>query len=505
MDEFNTLKKITVILISAFWMVMMAWLISSQIISQGRAAAYKPFLSKNTLISDQWLGIYFNNSPVGFVHTSIEPYMIEKGVSGYCIVNRTWMNFLLLRKRNKVWFNAQAIVDENYNLKNFKFDLNSGLHTINVQGQMLNKRLLEVSIASQGSVSKKTIPLNDERGVLIANIISPFNSFGELKVGKRYKLSVFNPFSLELESFQINVCAKEFIQHDQKQVQAYVLKSNYRGLEQTAWVNENGEILREETGLGWVLIKGDADQVSSMYKNMEKTDLELAEMVSVASNIILPGNGLSSLSLKISGIDDGFELKNQRQEAAVTTEGEKIITINKEKIDLTKTLSIPVKENKENSEFLSATDFIQSENEEIKSMALRIINKEKNSYLAAKKINKWLFENISKVPVVSIPSAVDVLKTKEGDCNEHTVLFAALGRSIGLPVKVNVGLAYTGGRFYYHAWVSVYTGEWVDMDPTFGQDIADVTRIKLIEGDIDKQLDIIRLLGRIKLEVIEYK
>jgi len=502
MDDFKTLKKISVILISVFWVVMMGWLISSRMINQGRVTAYKPFLSRNRLISDEWLGIYFNNSPVGFVHTAIEPYMIEKGVSGYKIVNRTWMNFLLLRKRNKVWFKAQAIVDENYHLKNFQFDLTSGLHTMNVQGVMLNKKMLEVSITSQGHVSKKTILLNDDRGVLIANIISPFNSFGELKVGKHYKLNVFNPFSLELESLQIRVSAKEFIEHDQKQVQAYVVKSNYRGLEQTAWVNENGEILREETGLGWVLIKGDANQVTSIYKNMEKTDLELAEMVSVASNVILPAHGLSLLKLKISGIDDHFELTNQRQDDALKTDDEKIITIIKEKVNSSKTLSIPIKKN---SEFLAATAFIQSENKEIKKLARRIVKNEKNSYLAAKKINKWLFENIKKVPVVSIPSAVDVLKTKEGDCNEHTVLFAALSRSIGTPVKVNVGLAYSDGRFYYHAWVSVYTGAWVDMDPTFGQDIADAGHIKLIEGDIDKQLDIIRLLGEIKLEVIEYK
>jgi hypothetical protein len=67
---------------------------------------------------------------------------------------------------------------------------------------------------------------------------------------------------------------------------------------------------------------------------------------------------------------------------------------------------------------------------------------------------------------------------------------------------MNVGLAYANGRFYYHAWPSVYVGEWVDMDPTFGQNIVDVAHIRLIEGDLSKQLDIIKLLGCISLEVI---
>ncbi len=68
MDDNRKLKKASIILISVFWIVMMGWLIFSQVITKNRLTAYRPFLSKNTLISDQWLGIYFNNSPMGFVH-----------------------------------------------------------------------------------------------------------------------------------------------------------------------------------------------------------------------------------------------------------------------------------------------------------------------------------------------------------------------------------------------------------------------------------------------------
>ena len=313
MDEKKLFRKLLPVFITVFWLVMMGWLISKEVISQSRFTAYQPFLSKNTLISDQWLGIYFNNSPIGFVHTSIEPYMIDKGMSGYRIVNRTLMNFLLLRKRNKVWFNAQAIVDENYKLRNFDFELKSGRHLMKVEGKMLKKRLLEVTVTSHGNISKKKIQLNDDRGVVIANIISPFSSFGVLKVGRHYKLRVFNPFSLELEDLAITVSGKEFIEHNNEQIEVFVLKSRYRGLEQTAWVNENGEILKEKTALGWVLIKGDPTDVTSRYKNMEKSDLELAEMISVASNIQLPKKGLKFIKLRVTGIDEEFSLENQRQ------------------------------------------------------------------------------------------------------------------------------------------------------------------------------------------------
>ncbi len=54
-------------------------------------------------------------------------------------------------------------------------------------------------------------------------------------------------------------------------------------------------------------------------------------------------------------------------------------------------------------------------------------------------------------------------------------------------------------------WPVVYVGEWIDMDPTFGQDIADAAHIKLLEGDINRQLDIVKVLSKIKLEVIEQR
>jgi len=93
----------------------------------------------------------------------------------------------------------------------------------------------------------------------------------------------------------------------------------------------------------------------------------------------------------------------------------------------------------------------------------------------------------------------------KGDCNEHAVLFAALTKAVGIPVKVVLGVVYLDGRFYYHAWNEVYLGKWVPVDSTFGQMPSDATHIKFIEGDISKSPEILKVVGKIKLEVIETK
>ncbi|MFH1061455.1 MAG: transglutaminase-like domain-containing protein [Candidatus Omnitrophota bacterium] len=496
------LKKLFPVFIIIFWLVMISLLFTREVVFKHKTAAYRAFLSSDALLSDFWMGIYFNDSPVGFVHSSLEPYMIKKGKSGYQITNRTFMNFFLLGKRNKVWFNAKAIVDENYQLENFNFDLTSGTHMINVSGKIIDKKTLALEIDSQGIVRQKKISLPNEQGVIIASIISPFSSFGTLKVGNSYNVMVFNPFSLGLEPLEVTVIKQEIIVYEQQEVEAYVVNSKYRGIEQIAWVNAKGEILKQETGLGWVLIKESPDAATRAYQNTAKSDIELTQMVSIEANISMPNKPLELLNITLSNIPNDFDLKSHRQKILTDKDNQKTIQIRKEVFNQAQCLELPINEF---SDLKQASAFIQSDDHEIKQLAEKIIGKEKNSFLAAIKINEWLFKNIAKVPVISIPSAVDVLKTREGDCNEHSVLFAALARAIGVPTKINVGLAYTNGRFYYHAWCSVYTGVWVDMDPTFGQNIADAGHIKLLEGDISRQLDIIRVLGKIKLEVINFQ
>ena len=107
--------------------------------------------------------------------------------------------------------------------------------------------------------------------------------------------------------------------------------------------------------------------------------------------------------------------------------------------------------------------------------------------------------------MLSIPDSVEILQKRKGDCNEHAVLFAALTRAAGVPVKVVLGLVYLDGRFYYHAWDEIYSDGWIAVDPTFGQFPADATHIKLLEGDISRSTDIIRVVGKIQLNVLYYE
>jgi hypothetical protein len=105
--------------------------------------------------------------------------------------------------------------------------------------------------------------------------------------------------------------------------------------------------------------------------------------------------------------------------------------------------------------------------------------------------------------VLSVPSALETLRQGVGDCNEHAVVFAALARAAGIPAQVEAGLVYMDGRFYYHAWNVVNLGVWITVDALMNQFPADVTHIRLVRGEPAEQIDLMRVIGKLSLEVLE--
>jgi hypothetical protein len=96
---------------------------------------------------------------------------------------------------------------------------------------------------------------------------------------------------------------------------------------------------------------------------------------------------------------------------------------------------------------------------------------------------KWVYGALEKRLATHLPSASAVLEKKVGDCTEHTWLATALLRAAGVAARPVYGVAYTGDSeksFGYHAWVEVeLDGHWVAIDPTWNENVADATHLKL--------------------------
>ena len=121
----------------------------------------------------------------------------------------------------------------------------------------------------------------------------------------------------------------------------------------------------------------------------------------------------------------------------------------------------------------------------------------------ARQLTTAVYDMLDKEITFSVPNAVQVLETLQGDCNEHTVLYVAMARALGLPARTAVGLVYVNGAFFYHAWPEVWLDEWVAVDPTFGQYPADASHIRFVIGGLAQQVEIVRLIGNLDIEVLD--
>jgi hypothetical protein len=70
---------------------------------------------------------------------------------------------------------------------------------------------------------------------------------------------------------------------------------------------------------------------------------------------------------------------------------------------------------------------------------------------------------------------------------------------------VEAGLVYHEGRFLYHAWNRVYIDRWITVDALFDQIPADVSHVRFAQGTTQEQLDILSLLGNLRIKVVELK
>ena len=270
-------------------------------------------------------------------------------------------------------------------------------------------------------------------------------------------------------------------------------------MKQIAWVDPDGSVLREEGILGIALERVTREEALAGLEGAVSADLtDLAAIPS--SRLIKDAAALKVLKIRLGDVPEGsLFLDGGRQ---VYRNGE--LTIRRESPSDPSTLSRA--DAGDLAALLKPTPFIQSDHPKIRQKLAEMVAPGDLQDVMARKIVAWVYKNLEKRPVLSIPNALETLENGIGDCNEHAVLLAAFARAAGIPADVEAGVVYMRGRFFYHAWNIFYlrdVGGWMTADAVLGQMPADVTHIRFVRGEADRQLDLVGLIGRLKLDILE--
>jgi len=191
------------------------------------------------------------------------------------------------------------------------------------------------------------------------------------------------------------------------------------------------------------------------------------------------------------------------------------------------TWQLPHADTPELHKYLQASAYLEVNAPEIQALARQAVGDEKNPVRAAHRIEKFVRAYITKKDLnVGFGSAEETAQSREGDCTEHAVLCAALGRAAGLPTRCVVGFGYippgdeeptianavdaNTGIFGFHMWAEAWIGpdQWVPMDAALdGFDVGHIAITKSALEEVNPLVDlntpVFQLMESLKIEIVK--
>ena len=455
----------------------------------------------------RWSGIYYRGEKIGFSVSQ----MTERA-GGFKLQEDGQILLTLMGATTASRLHTEVNVDAQYLLQDFAFSLDPGTGPISVKGALETPTRLRVRIASPtGRERTRTFDLK-EPPVLSLNLPKRLLAMG-LEEGARHQIQIFDPATLTNGLATLAIGRREVVRILDRPVPAFKIDMTYSGISTTSWVTEVGEVVKEESAMGMVVVRESRERATALAMSSEvRADMiEAAAIQPDSKQPIADAASLQSLRLEFSGAS--LPGTPDEQNGAGQTVTGNVVEI----VDPNQLRSGPVPDDIEAS--LGPEAFIESDAPEIVAETAKALERVGVGATARRKAEllvRYVNAALEKKPTMSLPSAVEVLRTRVGDCNEHTALYVAMARAAKIPARVAIGLVSLRGAFYYHAWPEVFVGDarstpasdgksgvWIPVDPTLNQFPADVSHVRLVRGGFDRQTAILPLLGRAKIKVLE--
>src|SRR3989338_2908494 len=391
-----------------------------------------PFINfeYNSIISDKWMGIYFKGNKLGFTNS-----VIHEGRDGYKIISKAIIKMKALGEVQETSFSQECYLTKDLKTRGFESLNQIAGHRQKISAIVKGDKL-HMEIASAGAVSKRTIDF--DKDTHLAGALELVITKLGLKVGKKYNIKIFMEPIQAIVPLQIEIKRKEKIEIEGIEKDVYYLEEKFKELSAGIWITEDGEVIKEVSLEGLESRKEDKDTALKFDREIIPVSSLITFSLIKPNKEIKEPHNVKRLRLKLKNISNpNIIIEDQRQkvlkksgvgsqESGVkrnTYDVEMEVRTEKQIVGqgfspaISKPEGLPYK-------YLEDTPEIQSDNPEIKKKALEIAGGELDFFSKALKINKWVHDYLEKKPVDTF-SAVDALKSKEGECQSHSNLFAA--------------------------------------------------------------------------------
>ena len=478
-----------------------------QAFTQGRSEPVTPSSGWGTLdklpFKEAWYGTYYVDDKIGYSHFKIEP-----SGKNFTVTSDSLLRLKAMKKTNTVSVDERAVVRPDLTLISLQHALTDNDQRREMSGKVDNKRLV-LDLSSSAEKRQVEIPVDGELYHYIAITLMP--ALRGLRAGARYSFNVFNPENQSVQKVTQEISAVEGEPGPNGAV--WLVRNHYGRVKGDFWANKSGLSVLEKGMEGSLITMLEDEAAARKFREQKAGGKDLILDVSrirVAKPIPAPEH-LRFLRAKIQGIEPDVIAEDHRQKISLP-EGRSP----QEGFDVTVNVEQPREPRNpaeslspaQSKRYLASALIIEADHPEIVAQARRIVSPDDPPPEKVMKLTRWTAKNIRST-FNDFPTALAVLRSKEGECQAHSKLYTALARSQGIPTRVVNGLVYAGDltAFAYHAWAESFVNGWLAVDPTLDQVPADATHIKIDSEDESSEgvNPLPRMIGKVKLEVLEHR
>ena len=438
-------------------------------------------------------GVYLNGSKMGWMELNLKEVdgkvtystQLEATIRGMGAVSDIKLN-------ESRTYNAKTEL-----LESIEFEQAAATGSVKISGKRMGADLNWTTSAG-GATQTTTLKTADT----LKSIKTLRGELKKAKVGDSWNLQVLDASmarDLEVRHLLTQIETRNFAGVESK---VYHIKSTYlnAGVEETSLFDVDGELLESKVG-GFFKALREPPEIAKR-KDFQQ-DLLVSSSVKTPQ-VIEAQDTKSEVSFLINGFGDRLPPSSARQKVSAEPNGRVRVTLTRDPAlpkhpwPLEAKLIAGAPE-----ETLKPTPYLQSDAPELVEMARRVVAPAKDVAGAVQRLNEFVYRHVRDAYVPAFSNALEALKTGRGDCTEHSALFVAMARAVGIPARVAVGVGYwrPGDGLGWHAWAEVFVdGRWYATDPTWGQTIADATHLQLAGGDLIEQAQIIMLLGNLSID-----
>ncbi len=284
-------------------------------------------------------------------------------------------------------------------------------------------------------------------------------------------------------------------------------------LDQTLWVDRDGEVLKSHTNAMNMEMYRTTRKIATAQGGTAEFDLGFDVVAKVDRPV--PGGHKTRYAVYELTLDEGDPTavfaSGGSQEVRSTGANTAEVTVRAVRPGDSTASNGDAKAPSEAD--LSPCSLIQSDDPQIVEMAGSVAADLADPWTVATALEQTVRQHVTRKNYSQMfASAAEVAKSREGDCTEHAVLLAALCRARDIPARVAMGLVYSApsGGFLYHMWNEVWIdGRWIPLDATLGLGGIGAAHLKVSDSNLHGSsayssfLPILQVVGQLQVKVME--